>query len=98
MIMENKINLVELLKDCPRYMELDCSLFNNPVKLHYVEDIDTCCYPITIITIDENVVALTEYGKYHDCDDANVLFFLKENHLGRICSTLVNLKMEMCVI
>lgn len=27
--MENKINLVELLKDCPKGMELDCTMFGN---------------------------------------------------------------------
>lgn len=35
--MENKFNLVEYLKDCPKGMELDCTLFNN-VTLNYVSN------------------------------------------------------------
>ena len=29
--MENKINIAELLKDCPQGMELDCTMFDNVV-------------------------------------------------------------------
>ena len=29
MIMKNKINIAELLKDCPKGMELDCVMFEN---------------------------------------------------------------------
>lgn len=27
--MENKINIVELLKDCPQGMELDCTMYED---------------------------------------------------------------------
>lgn len=36
MKMENKINLVELLKDCPQGMELDCTIYDG-VTLKSVE-------------------------------------------------------------
>jgi hypothetical protein len=39
------INVAEILKDCPKGMELDCALFNNPVTLDEVVDIDKLPYP-----------------------------------------------------
>ena len=42
--MENKINIAELLKDCPKGMELDCTLYEN-VYFNYIEK-DDVNYPI----------------------------------------------------
>ena len=34
-----KINIAELLKDCPKGMELDCILFNNSVTDDFLKDL-----------------------------------------------------------
>ena len=31
--MKDKINIAELLKDCPKGMELDCTMFCNKVEI-----------------------------------------------------------------
>lgn len=49
--MENKINIVELLKDCPTGMELDCTMYNK-VTLLKVDTDDTLIFPITIVRKD----------------------------------------------
>ena len=57
--MENKkINIAELLKDCPKGMELDCTMYDN-VTLIQVQEDNT--YPIKIETPDGSTV-LTKYG------------------------------------
>lgn len=53
-----KINIVELLKDCPKGMELDCTMYDN-VTLIQVQGDNT--YPIKIETPDGSTV-LTKYG------------------------------------
>ena len=59
--MENKINIAELLRNCPRGMELDCVSFNN-VTFECVSD-----EGIWIKYIDSNnnsrVIHLTPYGE-----------------------------------
>lgn len=40
-----KINIAEILKDCPKGMELDCTMYNN-VKFDYVEQNPESIYPI----------------------------------------------------
>lgn len=60
-----KINLVELLKDCPKGMEFDCTNYNGVVRLNRVMD-DNSPYPIEINVVygDEcNVHTLTKYGQ-----------------------------------
>ena len=53
--MENKINIAKLLKDCPKGMELDCTMYDN-ARLEQVDE--KAVYPIVIrigktdITID----------------------------------------------
>jgi hypothetical protein len=53
-----KINLVELLKDCPSGMELDCTVYDN-VTFGCI--MDGNCYPIQIQTPEGNML-LSEYG------------------------------------
>ena len=43
--MENKINIAELLKDCPKGMELNCTMYDN-VEFDYVEQSPESAYPI----------------------------------------------------
>lgn len=66
-----KINIAELLKDCPNGMELDCTLFEKPVK--YLSG----TYVITIKTSSGHIFYLTKYGHLHDTDDAKCVIFPK---------------------
>lgn len=45
MIMEERINVAELLKDCPKGMELDCMMYEN-VELDFIEQNPESIYPI----------------------------------------------------
>lgn len=56
--MENKIDIAELLKDCPSGMELDCTVYDN-VTLGSI--MDGNCYPIQIQTPEGNML-LSKYG------------------------------------
>lgn len=63
--MENKINLVEILKDCPPDMKLDCTMCNDVVfeKINFCSSSDK--YPIVIRKTNTNTfIFLTEYGQF----------------------------------
>ena len=66
-----KINIAELLKDCPNGMELDCTLFEKPVK--YLSG----TYVITIKTSSGHIFYLTKDGCLNDTDDAKCVIFPK---------------------
>ena len=51
--MGNKINVAQLLKDCPQGMELDCTMYEN-VTFVEVGKGTNALYPIYCITTDEN--------------------------------------------
>ena len=60
-----KINVAELLKDCPKGMEFNCTNYNGVVQLNRVMD-DNSPYPIEINVIYDNecnVHTLTKYGQ-----------------------------------
>ena len=48
-----KLNLVKILKDCPKGMELDCTMYENVTFVEVCKDTNTL-YPIYCITTDEN--------------------------------------------
>jgi hypothetical protein len=74
--MGNKINIAELLKECPKGMELDCVMFNN-VTLECVE-VGNIEYPIEInIQSGEDTIELTEYGCWDYSDNAKCVIFPK---------------------
>ena len=56
--MENKINIAELLKDCPKGMELDCTIYDNATFCCILEDNR---YPIKIQTPEDHML-LSKYG------------------------------------
>ena len=58
--MKEKINIAELLKDCPSGMELDCTMWDS-AQLNVVMDGNT--YPIKIQTPD-GIISLTKDGCY----------------------------------
>lgn len=77
--MENKINIAELLKNCPRGMELDCTLYYNVFFDRICED-DDCLYPIKCYTIEDgirNSVDFTEFGEFHTIIKSKCVIFPK---------------------
>ena len=75
--MENKINIAELLKDCPKGMELDCTMFDN-LFLNNVNKNDL--YPIMCYTIWEgirNSVVFTEFGEFNRFLSSKCVIFPK---------------------
>ncbi len=71
--MENKINIAEILKDCPRGMELDCTMYENVTLIHIFEG---SAYPIKIKTPDGQL-SLNEYGQYSHNKLAKCIIFPK---------------------
>jgi hypothetical protein len=73
-----KINVAELLKDCPTGMELDCLMYDNVyfkcIREHAV-------YPIVCYTIDskgeKEEITFSWYGKYALIDTAKCVIFPK---------------------
>ena len=58
--MENKINVANLLKDCPKGMELDCTMFDEVTLLEVTDS----RFPIKIAIGDNRYRYLTETGGY----------------------------------
>ena len=71
-----KINLVELLKDCPIGMELDCTMYNK-VTLMNVDKDKNAIFPIRVMREDGNHTTLTKYGQFTDADFAKCVIFPK---------------------
>ena len=71
--MEKKINIAELLKDCPQGMELDCALWDD-VKFDEVEMGDS--YPICI-KVGEEYEHLTEFGHWDLNENAKCVIYPK---------------------
>lgn len=63
--MENKINIAELLKDCPKGMELDCTSYDN-VSFDKISDDKKAAYPIFCYITDKegnrSSISFTENG------------------------------------
>ena len=74
--MENKINIAELLKDCPKGMELDCVLFDGVVFDEIDDDEEWDC-PIHIKTKDGEIWDLTSTGCWADSPSAKCVIFPK---------------------
>ena len=72
--MNENLNLVEILKDCPKGMELDCTMFDNVTFAGVVEN---RVFPIRIIVGGETTMSLTKYGQYIDDDFAKCIIFPK---------------------
>lgn len=70
-----KINVLELIKDCPKGMELDCILFNKPVKYGGINDDDV--YSIIIIVENGEYFYLTKEGYLYDIPNSKCIIFPK---------------------
>ena len=74
--MEKRINIAKKLKDCPKGMDLDCTMFNN-AKLKYVSVYKDENFPICIETKSGHTYYLTKYGQINSTDDAKCIIFPK---------------------
>ena len=70
---QEKINIAELLKDCPLGMELDCTMYDNVTLTHAS---DSGPFPIEIETPDGSML-LDKYGGYSSNEHAKCLIFPK---------------------
>ena len=72
--MNENLNLVEILKDCPRGMELDCTMYDNATFEGIIEN---RFYPIKVDVGDGITMSLTKYGQYVADDLAKCIIFPK---------------------
>ena len=82
--MENKINIAELLKDCPQGMELDCSMFENVtfeevITARGFDDKKRVKILLSTHYSDgtKDEISLTEFGTYTDDETAKCVIFPK---------------------
>ena len=68
------LNLVEILKNCPEGMELDCTMYDNATFGGIIEN---GLYPIKVYVGDGHTTMLTKYGQYADIDFAKCIIFPK---------------------
>ena len=74
--MENKINIAELLEDCPKGMELDCTMYDTKVFYQGLNKrIPT--HPITVQTEHGFEFELTQYGQIHNIVGSKCVIFPK---------------------
>ncbi len=71
-----KINVAELLKNCPIGMELDCAMYDN-VTLISVDDREGMIFPIKVRRKDGIHITLTKYGQLANADYAKCVIFPK---------------------
>lgn len=71
-----KINLKELLRNCPIGMELDCAIFDD-ATLNSIDESPENEYPIRIESKNGFFFNLTKYGTYVDREEAKCLIFPK---------------------
>ena len=74
--MEQKINIAEILKDCPKDIELDCLMYEN-VTLMKVDDDKDAIFPIKVFRSDGSLIDFTKYGQYSNMNDAKCVIFPK---------------------
>lgn len=72
--MIEKINIAELLKDCPSGMELDCTMFEN---VHFERIEKNVDYPIIIRIGKTDIIRLTKYGCWNKYSNAKCVIFPK---------------------
>ena len=72
-----KINIAELLKYCPKGMELDCLMYNN---LYFDEIDEDCRYPVGCYTIHNGhriSANFTKFGEFNNYGTAKCVIFPK---------------------
>lgn len=74
--MEKRINIAEILKDCPKGMELNCTMFDNVTLEGVVSDEN---YPIQIRVGKDQIKNLSAYGEWYKfIDNSKCVIFPKE--------------------
>lgn len=73
--MEKKIDLLEILKDCPKGMKLDCTIFDGVITFYGLSSSYT--YPILVSTKSDYTIGLTKYGQNLNLDEAKCIIFPK---------------------
>ena len=74
-----KLNIAELLKDCPKGMELDCAIYEN-VELDYIEQTTKSTYPIHCLMKTNggyNAITFTNNGCSETHPNAKCVIFPK---------------------
>ena len=71
-----KINIEELLKDCPKGMEFDCTIYNGKVCFEGIDE-NNHAYPIMISIDKVNIERLDSWGQYSTRDYAKCIIFPK---------------------
>ena len=69
-----KINVAEILKDCPSGMELDCTMFENTFLERVEKNIE---YPIVIRIGKTDIIRLTKDGCWNKYSNAKCIIFPK---------------------
>jgi hypothetical protein len=79
--MKNKINIAELLKNCPQGMELDCTIWDSEAKVFLKGVLDEHFgYPIEVTVKYNNLEyskTFTEYGEFNDLPYSKCVIFPK---------------------
>lgn len=77
--MENKINVAELLKDCPKGMELDCAMYDNLYFESCQSDgyYDTTIKCYTLIGGIKTIIIFAKYGTFDKHSGAKCVIFPK---------------------
>ena len=73
--MENMINIAEILKDCPKGMELDCTMHEDVVTFYGISN--SYIYPILVSTKRGDTIRLTKYGQFFNPDGFKCVIFPK---------------------
>ena len=73
--MEKKINIAELLKNCPEGMELDCTMYDDVTLVRVADNSDF--YPIKIKIKCDFEKCLTKYGQHINIENAKCVIFPK---------------------
>lgn len=71
-----KINVAELLRNCPNGMELDCTMYENTSFLELSEN-ESDEYPIIVRVCDKYIIHLTKEGCWVSRPDAKCIIFPK---------------------
>ena len=73
---QKKINIAELLKDCPKGMELDCAIFDTKVIYQGLSE-RMPTHPIVVQTEHGFEFELTQYGQIHNIVGSKCIIFPK---------------------
>ena len=74
--MENKINIAELLKDCPEGMELDCAIFDD-VYFDYIDDVSDIINCYIQDSTKKIGISFSKYGCYSSISKSKCVIFPK---------------------